>query len=584
MSEPTSAPTTSAATGAPASTGRPRTPIDEIAEWYFTQMSTLSPMLLTDLGSSLRQDEYDDLSPAGLQQQLDLMREALRRLDAETARDAVDEVTLAAMRERLGLELEMADAGLHLLSLNGIASGLHAIRAVYDQMPQASVDDWRTIIGRLHAVPAAADGWLASQRAAIARGVLPATRQVDLLVEQVRSWTSEGDFFDSYVRDAAIDGQPLPGELAADLRVAAEVARASMVQAADVLEGEIRDASTATDGVGRERYQLYSRAFLGSSIDIDETYQWGLDEVARIERLQRETAERIVPGASVAEAMAHLDADPAYLLHRTDALKLWMQGKADEAITNLAGTHFDVPEQVRRIECCIAPTHDGGIYYTGPSEDFSRPGRMWWSVPEGVETFTTWRELTTVYHEGVPGHHLQVGQTAARSNLLNTWRRFGTWVSGHGEGWALYSEWLMAELGYLDDPGDMMGMLDSQSLRAARVVIDLGVHCGLPAPDEVGGGEWTYDKAWDYFNRHVSMEPGTARFEVNRYFGWPGQAPSYKLGQRMWLDLRAEVQQALGDDFDLKTFHRTALDIGSVGLDVLRDAVLKALVPSKDAA
>lgn len=357
-----------------------------------------------------------------------------------------------------------------------------------------------------------------------------------------------------------------------------------MVQAADVLEGEIRDASTATDGVGRERYQLYSRAFLGSSIDIDETYQWGLDEVARIERLQRETAGRIKPGASVAEAMAHLDADPTYLLHGTDALKLWMQGKADEAITNLAGTHFDVPEQVRRIECCIAPTHDGGIYYTGPSEDFSRPGRMWWSVPEGVETFTTWRELTTVYHEGVPGHHLQIGQTAARSNLLNTWRRFGTWVSGHGEGWALYSEWLMAELGYLDDPGDMMGMLDSQSLRAARVVIDLGVHCGLPAPDEVGGGEWTYEKAWDYFNRHVSMEPGTARFEVNRYFGWPGQAPSYKLGQRMWLDLRAEVQQALGDDFDLKTFHRTALDIGSVGLDVLRDAVLKALVPSKDAA
>jgi len=113
-----------------------------------------------------------------------------------------------------------------------------------------------------------------------------------------------------------------------------------------------------------------------------------------------EVAEQIRPGADIAQAIAILDTDAAYTLDGTDELKAWMQTKADEVISDLAGTHFDIPQPVRTIECLIAPTQTGGIYYTGPSEDFSRPGRMWWSVPRGITEFGTWRELTTVYHEG----------------------------------------------------------------------------------------------------------------------------------------------------------------------------------------
>jgi uncharacterized protein (DUF885 family) len=199
---------------------------------------------------------------------------------------------------------------------------------------------------------------------------------------------------------------------------------------------------------------------------------------------------------------------------------------------------------------------------------------MWWSVPRGVTHFGTWRELTTVYHEGVPGHHLQVAQTAARRELLNRWRRHLCWVSGHGEGWALYAEWLMADLGYMGDPGNYMGLLDGQSLRAARVVIDIGVHCGFEAPAEVGGGPWTYEKAWGYLDAHANQGEAQMRFELDRYLGWPGQAPSYKVGERIWLGLRDEVAAREGDAFSLKAFHRRALDIGSVGLDVLRGALL----------
>jgi uncharacterized protein (DUF885 family) len=151
-----------------------------------------------------------------------------------------------------------------------------------------------------------------------------------------------------------------------------------------------------------------------------------------------------------------------------EAFAAWMQELADRTDSEMADVHFDIPEPIRRIECRIAPTSHGGIYYTGPSEDFSRPRRMWWAVPDTQTDFSTWRKVTTVYDGGVPGNHLQVAQTAYRHDLLNRCQRLMCWISGHGEGWALYSERLMDDLGYLADPGDKLGMLDAQGFRAAR--------------------------------------------------------------------------------------------------------------------
>jgi uncharacterized protein (DUF885 family) len=329
--------------------------------------------------------------------------------------------------------------------------------------------------------------------------------------------------------------------------------------------------------VGRDRYALLSRRFLGAKIDLDETYAWGLAELARIVAEQEAVAARIAgPGASVADAVAALDGDPARKLAGTDALRAWMQETSDAAINDLDGVHFDITGPMRVLECCIAPTQLGGIYYTPPSDDFSRPGRMWWSVPPDVTEFNTWREKTTVYHEGVPGHHLQSAQAIVARDTLNLWRRVGTWVSGHGEGWALYAERLMADLGYLDDDGDRLGMLDGQRMRAARVVLDLGVHLELPCPQQCGGGTWDAAKALEFLKANVNMPESFIRFEVNRYLGWPGQAPSYKVGQRLWEAARDDARAAaaaLGEAFDVKAFHARALGLGSVGLDVLRQAL-----------
>lgn len=544
---------------------RTPTAVDAIADRYHEKLVALSPEMATYLGLPDHQDELDDVSPAGLAERDALTRETLSALSAARPEDDVDKVTIDAMRERLGLDAEVYAAGIPHAALNVIASPLQEMRDIFDLMPTDTPEQVDTIGRRMRAVPKALDQWFESLHEAAGRGMVSPVRQVNACMQQTKDHTAADGYFANLKKQ-----HPQIGD-------AIDEAAAAYARAGDRLREEILPKAPEADGVGREHYPLHSRSFLGAEIDLEETYAWGQEELARITAEMAKVADRIKPGSGVREAMAALDSDPAYKLHGTDALQRWMQEKADAAISELADTHFDVPEPVRTIECCIAPTQSGGIYYTPPSDGFERPGRMWWSVPKGVEEFGTWRELTTVYHEGVPGHHLQCGQTIYRSNLLNSWRRMDVWCSGHGEGWALYAERLMDELGYLQDPGDRMGMLDGQSLRAARVVLDIGVHCGFEAPAEVGGGDWTYDKAWQFLNAHADMAEGFLRFELDRYLGWPGQAPSYKVGERIWLQLREEVQRRQGADFDLKAFHRRALDIGSVGLDTLRGAVLGTL-------
>jgi uncharacterized protein (DUF885 family) len=574
--------TDNAATAADAPAGiRKPTPVDDLAEEFLSRQAELDPLMATYIGLSGHDTELPDLSPDGLQALDALAARTLSAVADQVPADDVDRVTIRALTERLVLQRELHAAGTDLSDLKNIASPVQGVRNVFDLMPTSAPQDWADIAARLGAIPDAMDGYIASLRLAASRGDVAPQRQVKACVTQCRDNLGPTGFFVEFVRgaggsvaDASAGTAQLPPSLEADLVRGSEAAQSGYRKLADFLAEELMPLAVDSDPVGRDKYQLFSREFLGATVDLEETYSWGIEELARIDQLMSDTANRIKPGASVPAAIAQLDADPARKLAGTAALQAWMQDTSDQAVQALADTHFDIPGPIRTLECRIAPTHTGSIYYTGPSEDFSRPGRMWWSVPEGVTEFTTWRELTTVYHEGVPGHHLQVAQTAYRRNLLNSWRRLASWTSGHGEGWALYAEWLMADLGFLDDPGDFLGMLDGQSLRAARVVIDIGVHCGFQAPSEVGGGAWTYDKAWRMLSTHSTIAEPILRFELDRYLGWPGQAPAYKIGERHWLQLREEMKAREGDTFDLKSFHRRALDVGGVGLDVLRAAVL----------
>lgn len=553
---------------------RTPTPIDRIAEDWVATLADLDPSVATWIGIPGRLGEYADYSPAGHARFIAEAQKVVDALDAATEVDATDLVTRTDLRATLSLAIEASDARLQLRDLNVIASPAQEIREVFDLMPTATEEDWRHISGRLGSVHTALAGYIETLRLGSREGVTPAKRQVREVVTQARAHAAPDGFFAEFAASAGYeDGTALPETLAADIRFGSESAATAYGEFADFLEGELLPAATEVDAIGRELYALQSRRFLGATIDLDETYAWGIEELARMTAEQEAIADRIRPGATVAEAIAILDADPARTLDGADALQAWMQRLSDSAVASLAGAQFDIPEPIRRLECRIAPTKEGGIYYTSPSDDFTRPGRMWWSVPEGVTEFNTWRETTTVYHEGVPGHHLQLGQAVYNRARLNLWRRQLAGTSGHAEGWALYAERLMQDLGYLDDDGDRLGMLDGQRMRAARVVLDLGVHLGKPRLD--GTGVWDYDYALQFMLANVNMDEAFVRFEVNRYFGWPGQAPSYKVGQRIWETLRDELRTREGDAFDIREFHRRALDIGGVGLDTLAMVLLE---------
>ena len=549
------------------------TAIDEIAEQYVAQSAALDPVNATMVGVVGYDDQLTDLTPAGFAARAELARGTVARLEATEAVTERERVAKAAMLERLGLAVEAYDEGDTTSALNVVHSEMHAVRQCFDLMPMEGDEAHRNILARLAAVPDAYAGLQATFAEAATNGRVVARRQVVECAKQVAEWSVPGGFYAKLVERTGAQG-----ELLGRLDRAAEAARVATAEFGAFLERDLLPLAPEQDAVGRERYSRASREFLGAAVDLDEAYLWGWSEVKRLEAEMARVAGLIVPGGTLDQAVAALDADPARQIHGRGNLKAWMQEYSDRVVADLNGKHFDIPEPALRLECMLAPTNDGGIYYTGPSEDFSRPGRMWWSVPDGVEEFTTWSQVSTVHHEGVPGHHLQVAQAVYEQDRLNRWQRLMCWVSGHGEGWALYSERLMEELGYLSDPGDLLGMLDSQMLRACRVVVDLGVHLQLAVPAGTGwhdGEVWDAELAWEFLRGHVRMEEQQLRFELNRYLGWPGQAPSYKLGERLWLQARQDAMDRKGADFDLKEFHGQALALGSLGLDPLREALAR---------
>ncbi len=552
------------------------TTITEISDQYVVDLLQLSPTFATLSGLPGDHHRLDDFSPAGLAKVNDL---AVRTISA--AKDVVlegesDIVAQAVLIERLQVDVDMYEAGLRHADLNVLASPLQQIRMIFDAMPTETDDDWSTIAARMAAVPQALAGYAESLRHGAARGQTPALRQVRKCADQCDVYSGgDGPGFFSAMAESA----HRPGELGAMLSEGADLADSVFGDFAIFLRTELSVTAPAKDAVGAQVYALTSRAFTGADLDLAETYRWGWQEFLSIEAELIEVAARINPDLTPAGVAEQLDNDPAYQVQGHDGLRVWMQGLADRAVQELGRSHFDIPEKMQTIECLIAPPGGGvGAYYTHPSDDFSRPGRMWWAVEPGRETFSTWREMTVVYHEGVPGHHLQLGLQVYRRDTLNDFQRMIAATSGHAEGWALYSERLVRELGYLSDNGNLLGMLSDQLFRAARVVLDIGMHLELEIPVGTAfheGQTWTPELGLEFLLTRTISDPAHSRDEIDRYLGWPGQAPCYKVGERVWLEARAAARERHGDDFNLKAFHMAALNMGGMGLDTLRELLAK---------
>lgn len=546
----------------------PATP-RRIADAHVQALAELDPLIATYLGIGSPDDRLPDLSPDGPAAEAALARDALARLDAAgPVTDPAERRCARLLRERLTAQLAVHDSGEEYRAVRNLGSPLHNLRDVFTLMPTATDEDWAMVAGRMARIPQALEGYRARLAEGVRLGLLSGPRQVGTVVGQLGQWLDSGAGR-SWFADFTAAG---PDVLRRELDGAAATATTALAGLRDWLRDVYAPAADgAPDTVGRERYARLARYWTGADPDLDEAYAWAWSEFHQLAAEMRAEAAKVLPDATPREAMAHLEQHgPA--IEGAEAAREWLQGLMDQAIRDLQGTHFDLAEPLLRVESMIAPPGSAAApYYTPPSLDFSRPGRTWLPT-RGRERFATWDLVSVWYHEGVPGHHLQHGQWKYVADSLSTYQVTLGKISANTEGWALYAERLMDELGYLTDPAARLGYLNAQMMRILRVIVDIGMHLGLafPADSPYRPGEaMTPESAREFFGHHCGLPGDFLDSELVRYLGMPGQAICYKLGERAWLQGRAAARAARGAAFDLKAWHMAALSQGSLGLDDL---------------
>jgi uncharacterized protein (DUF885 family) len=548
-----------------------------IADAYVRELARHEPDAASAIG--LEGPPLPDLSHEWLRRKHELQAETLVALASAAPGD---EVLRAALRERLERERLLFDSGFTPRLVAGLATPVHLVRYAIEGLTVTPDAAGEALLRRLEAAPTAVRQYVAALRWSrdnaerfTGSGVAP-VRQLDTLANQVQAWIDR-DWFGGIPLAEGTDAAA-----AARVRSAADETAIALTELVALLRDELRPVAPVADGVGAELYPDLAAGMLGARIDIAETYAYGWSELERLVDEARTLAAELGGSGDdpVRAAASLLNGDPRYRLDGVAAIQAWLTERVGETIDAVEPA-FDLPDSVRDVECLVSEAASGVVYYTPGAPDGSTPGRVVWTIPSGVPVAASWQEVTSVHHEGVPGHHLQFALTASYAGL-HPWQRHLCHVHGYAEGWAHYAEQLSDELGLIRDPAERLGLILGQIWRSVRIVADIGLHTRRPIPPNplVTDREWTPDVARRMLVDLALVEPALAGFEVDRYLGWPAQALAFKVGARLWADARAAQQAALGGRFSLRDFHRAALALGPMGLDPLRE-LLRAALPSR---
>jgi uncharacterized protein (DUF885 family) len=476
-----------------------------------------------------------------------------------------DRLAASVMQERLSSELALLDSYSFQVICAVIYSPAISIRQVFEVMPYENEQDIGKIARRLQAVGPSLDSWKSSLIDLGKMGKRPARRQVSGVADQLKNFGA-GAF--RAIAERIDTEKKYP-----DLHAAAASADRATDQMGDWMSTSYLPETKDVDGVGLETYSAWARHYTGADLDLRSTYEWGLKDLAAINARMWTVALKIKRDAtSLREVADYLDNDPKYVVKGSDVLLEMLREFTDAATEQLDGSYFDIDERIKFCDARLAPEGSAAApYYQPPSEDLSRPGTTWFPT-QGKNVFNWWRIPTMWYHEAVPGHHLQTATVIIEKDHLSRFQRTDAWTSGHGEGWALYAERLMDELGGFEDPGYEMGHLSAQAWRAVRIVVDIGLHLGY---EDENGKVWNYETAVALLVSHALLDEDFAKSEIDRYLGIAGQAISYKVGERVWMTAREEAKRRLGEKFSIKKFHAFALRLGPMGLDPFAEALSK---------
>jgi uncharacterized protein (DUF885 family) len=533
------------------------TKISAILDDFMEEGIKLTPIGATLLGVPGSDDKLDDFSMAGQNAREELTRKTLAGIKGANPENEFDRVAGAVATERLSSELKLSESYESSALFNLISSPAKSIRQVFEMMKKDAPDAQANVAKRLNAVGDALKGWCSTLEFVAGKGRVNSTRQVNATIAQLETFSKGA--FQSVAKKFDPSGEN------SSLMDAAKQAESACLETANWLRDSYLPKADPKDGVGEERYKIWARHFTGADLNLRDTYEWGIAQLEEINARMKRAADRLYPDASsLREVADRLEKDPRYTVEGEAELLRKLSDFIEKAVERLDGKEFDIDPRIKNCEARLAPEGSASAaYYMGPSEDLSRPGTTWYPTM-GRKTFGWWHIVSTWYHEAVPGHHLQVATTKINTERLTRFQRNRVWVSGYGEGWALYAERLMDELGAFEDPGFEMGYLSAQGLRAARVVVDIGMHCGYK---DFNGEVWNAEAAFKILHERALLDEISARSEVDRYLGWPGQAISYKVGERFMMESREDAKRRLGSKFELKKFHSYVLNLGPMGLD-----------------
>ena len=539
-----------------------RSEIFALSDEYVEKGAAFSPIECTSLGIPGFEDQLDDFSLAHAGKSAAYARDVLNRAKAIQPIDDIDRIAQAVLIERTESRLQLHDSREAYVAYGQISSPVAAIRSVFSIMDLTTPEQVVNAGKRMAAIEGALKSWRDCIEEVHAEGHRTARRQVLAVAGQLKTH-SEG----AYSKIASeIASEIAPGS--ADIAAAAKQAEAACADMSKWLEEVHAPRSAEADGVGEKRYAPWARYFTGAELDLRATYEWGKQDLQAINDRMWRAAAKIAPHCkTLAEVAEFCEQSDHLKIHGADNLLQELKDFTEAAIKKVDGIYFDIDDRIRFCDARIAPEGSAAApYYMPPSEDLKRPGTTWYPTL-GNETFNFWHIASTWYHEAVPGHHLQCATAIIEKDRLTRFQRTGAWISGYGEGWALYAERFMYELGAFEDPALELGYLSGQALRAARIVVDIGMHLGL---DDFDGKPWNAESAYNLMVERALIEPAFAQSEIERYLSWPGQAISYKVGERIWMEIREETKTRLGAAFDIKAFHNYALKVGPMGLDSLR--------------
>lgn len=567
--------------------------INAYFETYWNESVARSPMTQTYLG--IRGDDYsrwDDPSMEAAESDLNFLRQAVADMREQFDFDALDEQAQLSWRI-LEYQLSRAEAnwpfryhGYTFNQMFGVQSQIPAF--LINQHRIANTSDAEAYIERLERLPDYLLGHLANSEEAARMGIQPPRFVYDYVLRDARNVITGYPFdsdraslsplyedFDGKVEALVASGE-IDENTAARLMAEATIALQDQVGPAyqDVIDTLTAQAQTAgtEDGVwslpdGEAYYETRLAAQTTTDMTAEEIHNLGLAETERIHGEMRAIMEEVGFGGTLQEFFTFMRTDPQFYLPDTP------EGRAqylEEARAIIAEMETRLPEVFNRfprasmIVKAVEPFREqsaGKAFYQRPSADGSRPGTYYANLFR-MEDMPTYQMEALAFHEGIPGHHMQI---AIQQELegVPAFRRFSG-VTAYSEGWGLYTELLPKEMGFYEDPYSDFGRLAMELWRAARLVVDTGLH----------DRQWTREEAVQWLLDNTPNPEGDSQKAIDRYIVMPGQATAYKIGMNKIVELREYARGALGEDFDIRDFHDVILENGPVPLAILEENVM----------